>query len=158
MFIDNYATTVLEKLTHLYTNPYVLIALTIFLLIATYTDVKERKIPNWLNLTFIAVRLALIPFIGFALMDGVGALFGLLVVLIPAMISNVPMGGDIKASFVLGLYLGFYLIGIFILLSGIMLAATVIISFKAKGKMVFLPFAPFFLLTHIGFFIFVFFI
>lgn len=87
-------------------NPIVMVFLLIYIGIASYTDFKEKKIRNWLNYSMLGLRIAAIPLIGISMDSVLGAVFGLLIILIPAVIMLVPMGGDIKFSAVLGSWLG----------------------------------------------------
>ena len=87
-------------------NVYEKVSVLILLLIASYFDSKEFRIPNKLNLGCFILRFALIPLIGFSWGNICGLIVGILIILIPAMIKNKPMGGDIKMLGVLGLYLG----------------------------------------------------
>ena len=128
-------------------NIYLYITLVLFLVIASYFDIKYLKIPNKLNLSFFVIRFALIPIIGFSMDNIYGFLFAFLIFLIPAMIANKPMGGDIKAFSVIGLYLGFKTT----ILSLIIIIVISIIYMTIK-KFIYkdindIPLAPFFLLS-----------
>lgn len=148
MFIDNLK-IVIPEMHRVYENPYILVILSIFLLIATYTDIKEMKIPNKLNLAFFAVRLLIIPLMGFRLSDIGGAITAFIVLMIPAMIKMHKMGGDIKFLTVLGLYIGFSLVPVFIITTCVVaLLWCLLINIKGR-KLGNMPFAPFFLATHI---------
>lgn len=138
-----------ETFINLYDNPLFLIVLTLFLGIATYTDIKTMKIPNKLNGIFFVVRLLLIPVIGFAVSDVLGALFTFIVLIIPAIIKMHKMGGDIKCLTVVGLYVGIYLAPLFLVMTIIYfwLYAGICLLFKKKLKNI--PFAPFFFASHI---------
>lgn len=145
MFLDN----ILLSIQNLYSNNVTVATLLIFLTVATITDVRALKIPNKLNGLFFVLRLALIPIIGFSLYDIAGALIGFFVLLIPAMIRMHKMGGDIKCMTVVGFYLGLYVTPIFIAITciyGLIFSVFKFLITKNKGNM---PFAPFFLISHI---------
>lgn len=145
MFIDNLIVS--AKLSYL--NIYIAVFVLVFLTIASIYDIKYRKIPDKLNLTFLIGRILLIFVIGFSWNNIFGMLIGLFTILIPAMIKNKPMGGDIKTMAVLGLYLGGY--GVFALLVTtvvISLAYTLIVNYIMKSKLD-IPFAPFFLIAYL---------
>lgn len=134
----------------IYGNGYVLTASFLLLLIASYFDIKHMKIPNKLNLTFFIIRLLLCFVIGIEVGNLYGMIAGFLLLLIPAMIKNKPMGGDIKLMTVLGFY-----IGVKNLL--ILLAGTIVFSMfytapnliKKRERKDF-PLAPFVLLSFIS--------
>lgn len=151
MFIVNhpYIISAQETFSTLYGNPLILIILTLYLSIATYTDVKTMKIPDKLNGFFFLVRLILIPFIGFSFTDVAGALFSFVVMMIPAMIKMHKMGGDIKCLSVVGLYVGIYLAPLFLVLTCVFFILYAGLSAIARKKMKNVPFAPFFLLSHL---------
>lgn len=134
---------------YLYWNTYIRISILSFLIIASYFDKKQMKIPNALNLAFLIVRLALIPLIGFERGNIYGLLAGLFLILIPAMIKCKPMGGDIKMMAVLGFYLGVQ--NILILLVGTVIFALVyyIPTILGKKEKKDVPLAPFVLSSFI---------
>lgn len=138
-----------ESFDFLYGEPLVIITLLLFLSIATYTDIKDMKIPNKLNGAFAVIRLLLIPLIGFGIADILGAIFAFITLMIPAMIKMHKMGGDIKCLTVVGLYVGIYLIPFFLVFTCIYFMIYVGISAILKKKVKNVPFAPFFLLTHL---------
>lgn len=151
MYIDS----ILTSMKGLYGNHYVVANIFIFLMLATITDIKSFKIPNKLNLAFLISRFALIPLIGFSLYDIVGAIMAFVVLIIPAMIKMHKMGGDIKCMTVVGLFLGAYVTPVFIALSciyGLIYGVGKFLILKKCEKM---PFAPFFLISHITIFIYV---
>lgn len=131
-------------------NTLTYIPLIIYLSIATYFDVKYLKIPDKLTATFFILRLIFIRFIGFNIKDNlVGFYFGFFTFLIPAMIANKPMGGDIKSFATLGLYLGFKraVAGIVCLIVTSLIAMLVKKYVLKDSKDT--PLAPFFLLSVI---------
>lgn len=149
MFIDKYIEEISKALDHLYGNPIVAIVLTAFMVIATYTDVLQLKIPNKLNGAFLISRFVLIPWLGFSIWDVVGAVVCFIALLIPAMVKMQKMGGDIKCVTVLGLYAGIALAPPFLLLSCAYFVVVNFLRFIIGKKTGLLPFAPFFLASNI---------
>lgn len=140
-----------NNLALIFNNPVVIIIISLFLFIATYTDIKHRKIYNNLNIAFLISRIVLIfiPIYGFSLTLSqiIGSIAGVLILLIPAIHFMQKMGGDIKFVFVLGLYLGIDITFLFLALSFIleMLYALIIkITTKKEVMKLYVPFAPFF--------------
>lgn len=134
----------------IYWSIYSNLFLFVFLSIASYFDIKEFKIPNKLNLSFLIGRFVLIPFISIGLENIYGLLVGLLLILIPAMIINKPMGGDIKMSAVLGFYLGIQ--NIIVLLIGTVVVSIVPAILKKRQESEErkdIPLAPFVLISFI---------
>ena len=121
----------------------------IFLIIATITDIRSYKIPNWLNGTFFALRLAIIPIVGIGFDHVIGAVVAFIALFIPAFVKMQKMGGDIKCATVLGLYLGISLIPAHLLLASALLALYTLIQYVVFKKGGMLPFAPFFLSAHL---------
>lgn len=145
MFLDN----VLSATNTLYSNNAIVATLLVFLMVATITDIRALKIPDKLNGLFFILRLALIPIIGISFNNVLGAIIGFFLLLIPAMIRMHKMGGDIKCMTVVGFYLGAYITPVFIAITciyGLVYSLFKLFITKKKGNM---PFAPFFLLTHI---------
>lgn len=138
-----------ETFEMLYNNPFFLITLTVFLGIATYTDLKNMKIPDKLNGAFFLVRFLLIPVIGFGFADVMGAIFSFIAMMIPAMIKMHKMGGDIKCLTVVGLYVGIYLAPFFLILTCIYFLLYSGVCMVAKKKIKNVPFAPFFFVSHL---------
>lgn len=120
-----------------------------FLVVASYFDKKEMKIPNKLNLSFGIIRILLIPLVGIGFGNIYGMMFGFLIILIPAMIKNKPMGGDIKMMTVLGLYLGMQ--NTMVLLFGTIIYSLLfsIPVFLGKRKDEYVPLAPFVLASYL---------
>lgn len=158
LFTDNSAVaTLLQEITGLYGNYLLVAIMTIFLGVATYTDIKYLKIRNSLNLTFAIIAIVLIPFFGFSWGEVFsklgGSAFGFFALLIPAMIRNHKMGGDIKAMAVLGLYLGVYIVPVFMALASLTGVVYLYIRFISNKSIGNFPFAPFFLASHLILFI-----
>lgn len=103
MFADNFLLLI--------NNPLAIGIILIFLNISSYTDIKYLKIYDKSTLAFLIIRIILIFIpqynLPFTLIHLLGGIFGLLILLIPAMIVLTPMGGDIRLITILGLYLGF---------------------------------------------------
>lgn len=110
-----------NSLRSIYTNPLVFIVILLFLLFASYTDIKSFLIYNKMNLLFLICRIIFIFIpvysLGFNLEYLIGGVLGALFLMIPAMYLMKNMGGDIKLMAVLGLYLGAYNITILLYLS-----------------------------------------
>lgn len=139
----------IEYISKIYQNNLITILVLLFLAIASYFDIKNRKIPNELNLIFFIIRFIIIPIVGFNIGNVVGLLIGFFIIFIPAMIMNKPMGGDIKTMAVLGLYLQGY--GIVFLL-GILVIVSLVYTISKElilKKKIDIPFAPFFLISYI---------
>lgn len=138
------------NLHSIYANKYVLISLFSLLLIASYFDIKYKIIPDKLNLIFLVIRLLLSFIIGIKLDNIFGLIVGFLLVLIPAMIKNKPMGGDIKLMTVLGFYLGVK--NIFILAAGTVVFSLLYAIPNAikQKKLKDFPLAPFILLSYVS--------
>lgn len=140
-----------NELINFFNNSYLIGILFLFFIYATYTDIKCLKIYNKFNLLFLLTRIVFIfiPMHEFTLNIShiLGAFVGFIVLTIPAVALMHKMGGDIKFITILGLYLGFPLI---ILLLIISCATMLIFSFikklitKNNVKKVLVPFAPFF--------------
>lgn len=90
------------------------IILNIFMLIASYTDIKSLKIYNKFNLAMLLTRVAIMAFMliskQMTLIDAfwylVGGIVMFLMFLIPAMVTLDSIGGDIKFAFNIGLWTG----------------------------------------------------
>lgn len=125
------------------------LVLLVLLGIATYTDIKERKIKNWLNLLIVIARAAFIPLMGISYHNILGAafLFGLFLAI--AVIRDESMAGDIKCVGAFGFYLG--LTNAVIVLFGAMIIALIFsIIRRLLKKDKYFPLAPFFLFSYAG--------
>lgn len=128
-------------------NPFLVISTLIFLVTISIIDFKTLKIPNKIVLPYFLLRFILIPLAPIK-SDLIWLLFTGLVVIIPALIHNRPMGGDVKALISLSVYLGeniipflalFYMVGLVI---GLIACG---ITKDSKKKM---PLAPFMLIAY----------
>lgn len=147
--VNDFLKLVEESISQLYGEPLLWVTMLLFLSVATYTDVKTLKIPNKLNGAFLIARIILVPFVGLAIGDVIGAFVAGLALLIPAMVKMQKMAGDIKIAFVIGLYIGITLVPVFFVGASVMLALTTFISGYFGKKLILLPFAPFFLAMHV---------
>ena len=88
-------------------NPFCMAPVFIFLIMASFIDIKKMQIPDTLNLVFLGIRIILGASVyPFTLDHLYGAAAGFLLICIPAMILLWKMGGDIKMSAVLGSWIG----------------------------------------------------
>ncbi len=123
-------------------NPMCMGPVIIFLIIASRIDIKKMQIPDKVNMAFLCIRLMMSAGLYEITADHLeGAVTGFLLVCIPAMILLWKMGGDIKMTAVLGLWIG---------MGGIIfsMAAGLIFFFgwaliKKKGKREPVAWAPF---------------
>ncbi len=140
----------IEEFFVVYKDLLTVVLLMIYLLIASYYDIKERRIPNKLNLFFLIIRLMLIPLIGIKKENFLGAIMMFLVFFIPSFITLHKMAGDIKMAFVIGLYLSvkpsIMIIGVSLLLSLSYIAVNFIIKREVVNSM---PYAPFFSISFV---------
>ena len=140
-----------QNLNNIFGNPLVFLIIAIILGICTYTDIKNMKIYNKVNIIFFILRIGLIFIpvytLELTLYQIVGAIIGAIILIIPAVHFMQKMGGDIKLIFVLGLYLGIDLILILLGISFIVMILFSLIKKVITKKPVmktFVPFAPFF--------------
>ena len=88
--------------------------LNIFMLIASYTDIKSMKIYNKFNIVMLITRIvsiiAMLLLKEMTMLDALGYLGGAVIMflafLIPAMITLDSIGGDIKFAFNVGFWIG----------------------------------------------------
>lgn len=135
-----------ELLNETYSIPLIFI-LSVYFLTIGFIDYKTKKIPNNINFTMLISRILLIPFLGLSWEHLLGGLIGFLIILLPAMLANQPMGGDIKMAGILGLYVGPNLIVLFTILSFSLLYVLMYVMFK-KEKTITIPVAPFYMIVH----------
>lgn len=154
MFTDNSSLGhLLSDISTLYGNYTIVAIITVFLGIASYTDMTYLKIRDTLNITFGIIAVVLIPFFGFSFGEMYGKIGGLVIgflaLFIPAMIRNHQMGGDIKAMAVLGLFLGIYITPVFLAIASVLGAIYLYAHLALRKPMKTIPFAPFFLASHL---------
>ena len=120
-------------------------------LIASVTDIRERRIPNALVLVGLVVAAA-IAVIGGRWMDAlIGSGFGMAVLVLPRLIARDAVGlGDIKLVGVLGLGAG--ISGIVVVVGLAVAAATPVVLWarRKRGHFRPLPFAPFLAMGVVG--------
>ena len=144
----------MSKLNFLFSGQFIqtpVLAAVVFtyLVLITYTDIKEQRIPDHINLAMIVIRLVL-----FMLMPqyGIDIIWTVLIIvstLIPAMVANKPMGGDLKALAVLSLYMGQDVIGFALVFMAVgLVLGSAYSAMKGDIKTV-MPMAPFMLLSYI---------
>jgi Flp pilus assembly protein protease CpaA len=97
----------LNILKELLNEPILLILLNVFFIIATYTDIKWMKIYNKFNIVMLIVRIVTFFIFGFSFQYLLGGFLMFATVLVGAMMTNARIGGDIKFSGNIGLWLGF---------------------------------------------------
>lgn len=155
------------EISTLFSNKLLVGVILIFLIIATYTDLKSMKIYDKFNIMFLITRIvfSLLPIAGlyrtgyghrFTLNHLVGGGIGFLFLLIPAMALMHKMGGDIKFMGIMGTFLGGYSTVAFLLISCFynLVFSMFFIFVLGKGKKdTKLPFAPFFLLAFLTLFL-----
>ena len=130
-----------DALDFFYGNIYAVLPILMFLFLASVSDLKTLKIPDYLNRTFFLSRFLFIFWVPISTGNIMGFIIGGLIILIPAMIMLRPMGGDIKLVAVLGLWtndaviLSSILIGIFLFVGYAFL--------KKSGKKEMIAFGPF---------------
>lgn len=90
-------------------QPVVMIISLIYMGVASYSDIKERRIPNPLILAGLAIGLVLYA-LGLSAPDGVNAAILVFVVMFIAYSINISAlgGGDVKLAVVIALFLGLY--------------------------------------------------
>lgn len=148
----------LQSIDRTIQQPFVFLMLIAFFAVATYTDIKELRIPNKLNLALVLINLVVFviyPVVNgdgsFAAQSVVGGLVGFLGLLIPAVITGFSMAGDIKFIGALGLAIGGQGIVPFLLLSCLinLVINISLVKFKIKEPGHVLPFAPFFFASYL---------
>ena len=140
-FIETYIEIYKNGLTEFYGNPYALLPVLLFCILVSYHDTITMKIPDAITKSFFILRFGLIYWIPITSGNIIGFLFGALIILIPAMIINKPMGGDIKFMAVLGAYTNDAIVISSLLFGIIFFVGFAIITRMKKNEM--LAFGPF---------------
>ncbi|MFJ8531402.1 prepilin peptidase [Bacillus sp. NPDC094106] len=162
--IQRFFLNIKEEILYVNSHIWVVAIILGFLLVATYTDLKNMKIYHKFNMVFLLTRFALIivPFgISYQWTHVFGGLIGFVFLLIPAMALMHKMGGDIRFMGILGMYLGGYYTIVLLFIScaiHFVYSMVTIFMLKREGKKTMVPFAPFFLiaytmLTLLGFYV-----
>lgn len=129
-----------------------LIVLFIFFGIASYTDIKDQKIYDWVTgglAAYNAMFFVLIPLIqgewGFALQSVLGGILSFTVIIVPAMIFLIKAGGDIKFIGAAGLAFGLIPSAMWLAVSAILLFiyGLYLKKIKNQSSWTVIPFAPF---------------
>lgn len=97
----------LQSVQTLIETPVLLILINIFFIIATFTDIKWMKIFDKFNIVMLIVRIVTFFIYGFEFQYLIGGFLMFATLLIGAMLTNAKIGGDIKFSGNIGLWLGF---------------------------------------------------
>lgn len=157
--INEYLGMITEQLNWFQTQPILLILLFIYLIGATYTDIKSLKVYDKYNLTFfilfttyiVLAQFKSIPIESLSLIwHSTGLVVAFFMLLIPAMILMHQMGGDIKLVTVIG-----YVIGLPLFFPFFGITCIIALIYGGTKKFVFrkpvmkFPFAPFFLAAFI---------
>lgn len=154
-----YGQLISEQLLWFIGQPILFVLLFIYLIGATYTDIKSLKVYDKYNLTFFIVftlyivlaQFESIPIDSLSLWShGLGLFVSFVTLLIPAMILMHKMGGDIKLVSVIGYVIGLPLFFPFFAIT----CLTALIygltrKFIFKKEVMKFPFAPFFLSSFI---------
>lgn len=138
------------------------VLLIVFIAIASYTDIKYRKIENRLLLIMLLVGIILL-FTRFSTVNMINAALGLIVALVlflPVyLISKSGLGaGDVKLALCMSVYTGLYdfmNIMIYSLIYTVIFGIAIMIFRRKRAKMQ-LPFAPFVLMgciTNVSFYL-----
>jgi len=133
----------LNELVTVFSSPFFIATLSVYMIGASYTDIKDMIIMNESNFVMICLAMLYHFYISKTgtMTALIGALSGFLIILIPAVITNARMGGDIKFAAGLGSWLGFTgLVPVLIAGTAIFIAYCIITK---KSRRDFVPFAPF---------------
>ena len=121
-------------------------------LIASVTDIRERRIPNVLILVGLVIVAAMVAMSGQWLDALIGSTLGMTVLTLPRLVSRDAVGlGDIKLAGVLGLGAG--MAGTLVVVGLAVAAATPVVLWeRGQGRNArHLPFAPFLALGVVGY-------
>lgn len=124
-----------------YDYPYVLPVILVFMLYASYTDIKSHRISNKLVIAFVIARVAAVFYYPIRVTHLLGGA-GIFVILLAAgMIVMHQMGGDIKFSAALGLWLGLNATVVAFLVAIVLIGLSYLVR-RLNPKFL-LPFAPY---------------
>lgn len=124
-----------------FTYPAIVLAVSIYALTATYSDIKSLRIRDDVNFAMIIFGIGFNSFFSTGTGGALSAIAGFLTLLIPAVIVGAQMGGDIKFFTGLGAWLG-----IDALIPILLIAVIVFVTYAAltgAKKREAMPFAPF---------------
>jgi leader peptidase (prepilin peptidase)/N-methyltransferase len=124
-----------------YSYYYIIPIVLLYIIVASITDIKEKKIFDKLNYSFLLLRIIAIPIYPIQRTHIVGFIAAFFIVLIPAMIKGRQMGGDIKFAAVLGAWIGDDSIFASILIACVFFVLFAFVGKKKKDDMI--PFGPF---------------
>lgn len=139
-------------------NHFALAWISLFMVLATISDVRTLKIPNKLNAIFAIGNIVIFvfyPLIDGSYQDGIqsmlSALVGFVLLLIPAVITEFKMAGDIKFIGAFGFALSIPSIIVYLIVSVILNVGTnlTLVALKKKEMNEAIPFAPFFAASFI---------
>lgn len=97
----------LQIIKDLLKEPILLILLNIFFLVASFTDIKWMKIYDKFNIVMLVTRIVTFFIFGFRFEFLIGGILMFGCLLLGALMTNARIGGDIKFSGNIGLWLGF---------------------------------------------------
>lgn len=97
----------LEIIENLLNEPILFIIFNLFLIIATFTDIKWMKIYDKFNIVMLITRIITFFIFGFDMQYIIGGILMFGTLLLGAMLTNAQIGGDIKFSGNVGLWIGF---------------------------------------------------
>lgn len=128
------------------------IPILLYFAIASYTDIKDRKIYDWISGSlayYNALVFVIIPLLvgqwQISLNSVLGGLLAFTVLIAPAMLFLIKAGGDIKFSGAAGLGLGLIPTAMWLVVSAFMLFiyGKYLEKFKGQSTWTVIPFAPF---------------
>ena len=97
----------LDLVKNLLNEPILFILLNVFFIIASFTDIKWMKIFDKFNIVMLITRIITFFIFGFSFQYLIGGILMFSCLLLGALLTNARIGGDIKFSGNIGLWLGF---------------------------------------------------
>lgn len=140
MFIDN----LIEALKSVFYNPFIFVPLLLYFILIASIDHKHFRIPNSLTLIIFLYGCVGFNFLNFSWVNIEGLVIGILLLLIPSIMKNFNMGGDVKTLGIIGFYLGTYGLIFFV---SIFIAVLFFVFMFTKNKT---PLGPYFLLSYLA--------